>query len=66
MLFRSASAQRSLYLVSQQYRFGVATYLQLLIAQQQAQQARISLIAAQAERLADTAAFYQAMGGSSP
>lgn len=60
-----ASAQRSLYLVSQQYRLGVATYLQLLIAQEQAQQARISLIAAQAQRLADTAALYQAMGGGS-
>ena len=49
-----------------QYRFGVVTYLQLLIAQQQAQQARIGLLAAQARRLADTAAFYQAMGGGSP
>jgi NodT family efflux transporter outer membrane factor (OMF) lipoprotein len=59
-----ASAQRSLDLLKQQYRLGVATYLQLLIAQQQAQQTRIGLIAAQAQRLADTAALYVAMGGA--
>ncbi|OIQ84644.1 antibiotic efflux pump outer membrane protein ArpC precursor [mine drainage metagenome] len=58
-----AAAQDSLQLVEQQYRLGAASYLQLLIAQQAAQQARISLIAAQAARLADSAALYQAMGG---
>jgi len=58
-----ASAQQSLNLLRQQYRLGAASYLQLLTAQQQAQQTRINLIAAQAQRLADTAAFYQAMGG---
>ena len=59
-----ASAQHALDLVRQQYRLGAATYLQLLIAQQQAQQARIGLIAAQAQRLGDTAALYVAMGGA--
>ncbi len=58
-----ASAQQALDLVQQQYRLGAASYLQLLIAQQQAQQTRIGLIAAQAQRLMDTAALYQAMGG---
>lgn len=58
-----ASAQESLELVTQQYRLGAASYLQLLTAQQQAQQTRIGLIAAQAQRLADSAALYQAMGG---
>ena len=58
-----ASAQQALDLVQQQYRLGAASYLQLLIAQQQAQQTRIGLIAAQAQRLVDTAALYQAMGG---
>lgn len=58
-----ASAQRALDLVRQQYRLGAGTYLQLLIAQQQAQQTHNGLIAAQAQRLADTAALYQAMGG---
>ncbi len=57
------AAQESLKLVEQQYQLGAASYLQLLTAQQQAQQARISLLAAQAARLADSAALYQAMGG---
>src|SRR3569833_90703 len=57
------SAQASLDLVRQQYHLGAASYLQLLTAQQQAQQTRIGLIAAQAARLADSAALYQAMGG---
>ena len=59
----NASAQEALQLVEQQYRLGAASYLQLLTAQQQAQQTRIGLIAAQAQRLADSAALYQAMGG---
>ncbi len=58
-----ASAQQSLQLVDQQYRLGAASYLQLLTAQQHAQNARIALLAAQAARLADSAALYQAMGG---
>ncbi len=58
-----SSAQRSFELTQQQYHLGAASYVQLLIAQQQAQQTRINLIAAQAQRLADTAALYQAMGG---
>ncbi|TXH76576.1 MAG: efflux transporter outer membrane subunit [Thiobacillus sp.] len=58
-----ASAQASLDLVRQQYHLGAASYLQLLTAQQQARQTRIGLIAAQAARLADSAALYQAMGG---
>ena len=58
-----ASAQESLKLVNQQYMLGASSYLQLLTAQQQAQQTRIGLIAAQAQRLAASAALYQAMGG---
>ena len=58
-----ASAQESLALVEKQYQLGAASYLQLLVAQQQAQQTRIGLLAAQAQRLADSAALYQAMGG---
>ncbi len=57
------AAQQSLQLVQQQYSLGAASYLQLLTAQQQAQSARIQLLAAQAARLSDTAALYQAMGG---
>ena len=58
-----SSAQGSLRIVREQYRLGAASYLQLLTAQQQFQQSRIGLIAAQAARLADSAALYQAMGG---
>jgi len=57
------AAQSSLAIVEQQNQLGAASYLQLLTAQQQAQQARIGLITAQAARLADSAALYQAMGG---
>lgn len=59
----NASAQAALKLVQQQYHLGAASYLQLLAAQQQAQQTRIGLISAQAQRLADSAALFQAMGG---
>jgi outer membrane protein TolC len=58
-----AAAQTSLQLVERQYALGTANYLQLLTAQQQAQQARIGLMAAQAARLNDTALLYQALGG---
>lgn len=49
--------------VQRQHAFGAASYLQLLIAQQQAQQYRIDLISAKAQRLVDSAALYQAFGG---
>jgi len=57
------SAQGSLESMQRQYALGAASYLQLLAAQQQSQQTRISLIDAQARRLIDSAALYQAMGG---
>lgn len=56
------AAQGSLRYVERQYQLGTASYVQLLIAQQQAQQTRISLAAAQARRLADSVALYQAVG----
>lgn len=58
----AAAAQTSLQLVEQQYNAGAASYVQVLVAQIQEQQTRTSLIAAQAQRLTDTVAFYQAMG----
>lgn len=58
-----ASAQASLNLIQQQFLLGSVSYLQLLTAQQQVQQTQINLIAAQVQRLTDTAALYQAMGG---
>ncbi|HVC01860.1 MAG TPA: efflux transporter outer membrane subunit [Steroidobacteraceae bacterium] len=56
------AAAASWRLVAQQYRLGSASYLQVLAAEQLAQQARIGLIGARAQRLADTAAFFVAMG----
>lgn len=58
-----SAARESLRLTQQHYALGAASYLELLIAQQQAQQTRINLVVAQASRLADTTALYQAMGG---
>jgi NodT family efflux transporter outer membrane factor (OMF) lipoprotein len=57
------SAQGSLELVRFQYRNGAASYLQVLDATRQFQQARIALIQARSARLADTAALYAALGG---
>jgi NodT family efflux transporter outer membrane factor (OMF) lipoprotein len=59
----SESAQKSLVLIQQQYALGAASYVQLLQAQQQAQQVRINVLAIQAQRLVNTVALYQAMGG---
>ncbi|MHB1621208.1 MAG: efflux transporter outer membrane subunit [Sulfuricella sp.] len=58
-----AAARAALDLMQQQYQLGGASYLQLLSAQQQAQQTQINLVAAQVQRLTDTAALYQSMGG---
>ena len=57
------AAQSALDSVQRQYALGATSYVQLLTAQQQAQQNRVNLIAAQAQRLTDSAALYQAMGG---
>jgi NodT family efflux transporter outer membrane factor (OMF) lipoprotein len=58
-----AAAKRSLDLAQAQVQDGYAGFLQLLIAQQAYQQARINLVQAQAARFADTAALFQALGG---
>lgn len=58
-----AAAQASLQSVERQYRLGAASYLELLIAQQQLQKIRINKVAAQAQRLVDSVALYQALGG---
>ncbi len=57
------AAQGSFNSVQHQYELGAASYVQLLIAQQQVQQTQINLIEAQARRLVDSATLYQAMGG---
>ncbi len=57
------AAQSALDSMQRQYALGATSYVQLLTAQQQAQQNRVNLIAAQAQRLTDSAALYQAIGG---
>ncbi len=56
------AAQASLETTQQQLALGAASYVQWLVAQQQALQLRSSLVAAQAQRLADSAALFQAVG----
>jgi NodT family efflux transporter outer membrane factor (OMF) lipoprotein len=57
------AAKRTLDLSQRQLTAGYANYLSLLNAQQTYQQARINLVQAQANRYADTAALFQALGG---
>jgi NodT family efflux transporter outer membrane factor (OMF) lipoprotein len=56
-------ASESLELSRVQYQDGTITYLTLLNAQRAYEQARLSFVQAQAARLADTAALFQALGG---
>jgi NodT family efflux transporter outer membrane factor (OMF) lipoprotein len=58
----TASAD-TLKLTKEQFQFGAVSYLSLLDAQRQYQQARLDLVQAQAARFADTAALFQALGG---
>jgi len=57
------SAADSLALVELQYKAGGASFLQVLTAEQNHQTAAISLVKARAQRFADTAALFQALGG---
>ncbi|WP_216844731.1 efflux transporter outer membrane subunit [Rhodanobacter sp. L36] len=57
------AAKVTLDLSQRQSQVGYGNYLSVLTAQQAWQQARIALIQAQASRLADTAALFQALGG---
>jgi NodT family efflux transporter outer membrane factor (OMF) lipoprotein len=53
----------TLDLARKQYQSGYASYLALLSAEQAYQQAVINLVLAEANRYADTAALFQALGG---
>jgi NodT family efflux transporter outer membrane factor (OMF) lipoprotein len=57
------AAADSLGLVQVQYKSGAASYLQVLTAEQSYQTAAIALVKARAQRYADTAALFQALGG---
>lgn len=60
------SARESLDITEQQMKLGAVNALQLLTAQQQLTQARLQTLSARAQRLTDTVALYQAMGGGVP
>ena len=57
------SASTTLELTKHQFQLGSASYLAVLNAEQTYQQARINLIQAEANRLIDTVALFQALGG---
>lgn len=57
------AGKKQLDLTRRQYKLGYASYQNLLIAEQNYQLNAISLVQAQALRLGDTAALYQALGG---
>jgi NodT family efflux transporter outer membrane factor (OMF) lipoprotein len=57
------AASVTLDLAKKQYQSGYVSYLALLSAEQAYQQAVINLVQAQANRYADTAALFQALGG---
>jgi outer membrane protein TolC len=58
-----AAAHETLDVTQKQFSLGAISYLSLLNAERQYQQARIGLVQAQAVRYADTAALFQALGG---
>ncbi len=57
------AARGALELAQTQFQLGAVSYLSLLNAERQQQQALVSLVQAQATRYADTAALFQALGG---
>ncbi|MFP8967218.1 efflux transporter outer membrane subunit [Pokkaliibacter sp. CJK22405] len=57
------AADRSVTIAEEQYRAGGASYSTLLEAQKTLLSARVNRVEAQAARLADTVALYQALGG---
>lgn len=61
-----SASQASLSIARQQFDLGAVSYLALLNAQQAYQQAVLGRAQAQMNRYADTAALFQALGGSAP
>jgi len=57
------AAQQSLDVARAQFVAGATTYITVLQAQQTYQNARLSLVSAQAARFTDTVALFQALGG---
>ncbi len=61
--FADKTAQAALAITQEQLHLGAIAYLGLLNAESVALQSRLTLVQAQAARLADTAALFQALGG---
>jgi NodT family efflux transporter outer membrane factor (OMF) lipoprotein len=57
------TAAESLALVQVQYKSGAANYLQVLSAEQTYQSVAVAVVRARAQRYADSAALFQALGG---
>ena len=57
------TAEESLHLVQFQFKSGAASYLQVLTSEQTYQNTVVTLVKARAQRFADTAALFQALGG---
>jgi NodT family efflux transporter outer membrane factor (OMF) lipoprotein len=57
------AAEDALRLIQINYQSGIATYLQVLTADGQYQQAQLAFIQAKTQRLQDTVALYVALGG---
>jgi NodT family efflux transporter outer membrane factor (OMF) lipoprotein len=57
------AAKTSLDIATLQHKDGYVAYLAVLTANQNYQQARIALVQAEADRFADSAALFQALGG---
>jgi NodT family efflux transporter outer membrane factor (OMF) lipoprotein len=58
------AAQKSLSVAHRQLELGSVSYLALVSSEQTYQQAEVSMVQARANRYADTAALFQALGGS--
>jgi outer membrane protein TolC len=57
------AAADSLKLVQSQYKSGAVSFVQVLSSEQTYQSAAVALVKARAQRYADTAALFQALGG---
>jgi len=57
------AAARSLAIATRQLELGDISHAMLLVAQQSYQLTKLNLVQAQANRLADSAALFQALGG---
>ncbi|MGB4882487.1 MAG: efflux transporter outer membrane subunit [Neisseria sp.] len=62
LIAADTAAQASLRSLERQYKLGAVSYLQVLIAQQQAQKTQLGVTKAQTQRLVNSVAVYQAMG----